>query len=236
MSALLEATGLALAGRLQRCDVALRTGELTMLVGPNGAGKTTLLQAMAGISEAQGEVTIAGEALATASITRRSQLLSYLGASRDTRWPLLARDFVALGLVGRNRAARAEEALASIEALDFAGRRIDSLSTGERTRVMLARALAPGAALLLLDEPCANLDPKWQIAIIDRLRIEADCGAAVLVSVHDLDLALGHADRVIVMDESAIVADGDPRTALDPDRLAEVFGVERGADTRWSRI
>lgn len=234
MTALVEASGLALAGRLEPTDLALAGGGLTMLVGPNGAGKTSLLRALAGIGASRGTVAIDGEPLAGLPSARRMTRLTFLGASRDVAWPLAARDYVALGLPGGDR-SRADAALAALEAGALAPRRLDRLSTGERTRVMLARALAPGARLLLLDEPCANLDPKWQLAVVDRLREESRRGAAVLMSVHDLGIALAHGDRVIVVDRGRIVADGPPRDALDPATVARVFGVERDGEGRWRR-
>lgn len=225
MSALLKATGLAYPGRLARCDLALAAGSLTMLVGPNGAGKTSLLHALAGIGASQGRVTIGGASLAVAPGARRAQLLSYLPATRDAPWPLSAADYVALGWPGRDAGMRAREALADVEADAFAERRIDRLSTGERARIMLARSLVARSRVLLLDEPIANLDPQWRIAILDRLRAEATRGAALLVSVHDLDIAIQRADRIIVMAGEQIIADGAPQIALRPETLASVFSV-----------
>jgi len=236
MMARIQALGMAVHGRLERCDIALAAGTLTMLVGPNGAGKTTLLRALAGVGAAEGVVTIDGEPLAGLPPARRIALLAYLGASRDVLWPLSARDYVALGLLHDQGDGRATAALASVEAEQFAGRRIDTLSTGERTRVQLARALAPGALALLLDEPCANLDPQWQLAVVERLCAEARKGAAVILSVHDLDLAQAHADRVIVIDKGRIVADGGPKKALSPAVVGRIFGVERSAQGGWQRL
>ena len=234
MSARLEARGLAHGTRLERCDLDLAAGGLAMLVGPNGAGKTSLLQALAGIGGASGEVFVEGVELSKVPPARRVSLLSFLGASRDVAWPLTARDFVALGLAGAADSGRIDAALATLESTGFAGRRIDRLSTGERSRVMIARAIAPRAGVLLLDEPCANLDPLWQLAVIERLRAEAARGAAVLMSVHDLELARHHADRVLVVDRGAIVADAPPAEALSPEIVGKVFGVARSAG-RWVR-
>ncbi|MCA1749978.1 MAG: ABC transporter ATP-binding protein [Parasphingopyxis sp.] len=234
MSARLEARGIAIPDRLSLCDLDLAGGELTMLVGPNGAGKTSLLHALAGIGEAEGEVRIDGHALAAAAPARRIELLSYLGESRDVRWPLLASDFVALGLARRDR-DRVQKALEAASAARFADRRVDRLSTGERSRVLLARALAPQAGVLLLDEPCANLDPKWQLDTIERLKAEADIGRAVLLSIHDLGLAQRHGNRVIVVDHGRIVADGPPGDALDAPNIERIFGVGRDAAGHWRR-
>lgn len=234
MSALLEATGLAILGRLSPTDLALEARSLTMLVGPNGAGKTSLLHALAGIGNVRGEVSIEGQTLAGRSLAERARLLSYLSASRDVSWPLVGEDFVGLGWPGSGALRRARAALASVGAAAFAERRIDRLSTGERSRVMLARALVARSRVMLLDEPIANLDPLWRIAVIERLREEADCGAAIVLSIHDIDVPAHHADRVIAMRDGAIVADGSPDEALSPDVIARVFGVARAGE-RWVR-
>ncbi len=105
-------------------------------------------------------------------------------------------------------------------------RRIDSLSTGERGRVLIARALAPRPRLLLLDEPTANLDPLWQIRVMELIRAEVTGGArAALVAIHDLDAAERYADRILVMDGGRIVAEG-----LGDTQLGDVFGIARGSD------
>lgn len=233
MSTRLEARNVAIAGRLAPCDLALVAGELTMLVGPNGAGKTSLLHALAGIGATQGTVSVDGEPLANVGRARRREMLSYLGASRDMKWSLLARDYVALGLSGENREERAEAALDALHASAFADRRLDRLSTGERSRILLARAIAPAASVLLLDEPCANLDPKWQLHVIAQLKAEAERDRAVLLSIHDLGLASTHADRVIVIQDGRIVADGPPETALSRSMIEKVFGVGRDARGEW---
>ena len=115
----------------------------------------------------------------------------------------------------------------------FADRRVDELSTGERSRVLIARALAPRPKLLLLDEPAANLDPLWQLRLMEFVRDEARAnGQAALVAVHDLDLAGAYADRLLVMDGSAVVADGEPERLLSGPDIPRVFGIER-SDGRW---
>jgi iron complex transport system ATP-binding protein len=131
---------------------------------------------------------------------------------------LLARDLIALG--------GGDGAPPDLELYPLLDRRIDSLSTGERGRVLLARALAPKPKLLLLDEPTANLDPLWQIRVMELIRAEvAGARRAALVAIHDLDAAERHADRILVMDGGRIVADG-----LGDTQLSEVFGIARGPD------
>jgi iron complex transport system ATP-binding protein len=225
MTALLEATGLALAGRLAPTDLRIADPALVCLVGPNGSGKTSLLHALARIGGPSGEVRIDGLRPEDLGPARRRRLLSYLPASRDIAWPLAARDLVGLGA----EAAEADEAMAELELTDWAGRRVDRLSTGERSRVLIARALAPKPRLLLLDEPVANLDPLWQLRLMERLRAAIASGQGAVVAMHDLDLAARYADRLVLMDRGRIVAEGEPGAMLGSAELGEVFGIERVA-------
>ena len=202
------------------------------LVGPNGSGKTSLLHALARIGPATGEVRIDGLRPEDLPPERRKRLLSYLPASRDSAWPLTVRDLVFLGA----SEAEADEAMAELDLARFAGRRIDRLSTGERSRVLIARALAPKPRLLLLDEPVANLDPLWQLKLMDHLRlVTRRDGQAALIAAHDLDLAAAYADRLIVMNRRRIVADGDPKVLLESPLIQEVFGIARRNGT-WRPI
>jgi len=217
---ILHASGLSLPGRLTEASLDIAGGELVGLVGPNGSGKTSLLHALAGIGRPSGTVLLDGVDPRTLSPAQRPAWLTYLPASRDVAWPLLARDLIALGGGGSSVAGLDLDAL-----LD---RRVDTLSTGERSRVLIARALAPRPKLLLLDEPTANLDPLWQIRLMERIREEiAGGGRAALVAIHDLDAAAHHADRVLVMDGGRIAAEG-----LDGPHVAAIFGVER-VSGRW---
>ena len=110
-------------------------------------------------------------------------------------------------------------------------RRMDRLSTGERSRVLIARALAPRPKLLLLDEPTANLDPLWQIRLMELVREEiGNGGRAALVAIHDLDAALRYADRILVMNKGRIAAEG-----LDGPHVAAIFGIER-ANGDWRPV
>ena len=219
---LLSAEGLSLAGRLEPTFLTLGQGTLTCLIGPNGSGKTSLLHAIAGIGSPDGQVRIDGIDPWRLGPPNRQRLLTYLPASRDVRWPLTAGDLIRLG--GEDRI---EPILAELELEPFANRRVDRLSTGERARVLLARALAPRPRLLLLDEPVANLDPLWQIRLMRHLRAVAlERGRAVLMAAHDLQLAGDYADRLIVMDRGRVAADGGPEL-LDGPQMPAVFGVER---------
>jgi iron complex transport system ATP-binding protein len=223
MTALLSAANVALAGRLQAADFRMETPQLVCLVGPNGSGKTSLLHALARIGRPSGEVRIDGRRPETLAPAERRRLLSYLPASRDAAWPLAVRDVVRLGA----EPAESDEAIAALDLGAFALRRIDRLSTGERSRALIARALAPKPRLLLLDEPVANLDPLWQLRLMEILRAAVAGGQGAVVAMHDLDLAGRYADRVVLMEKGVIVADGEPRAVLGSARLEAVFGIRR---------
>jgi iron complex transport system ATP-binding protein len=220
MTALLQASDLSLPGRLHGASIALDAGEIVCLVGPNGSGKTSLLHALAGIGAPGGRVALDGLDPRRLGPARRPAFVTFLPASRDVAWPLAGRELVALGGGG-----------APHPALDLDGvldRRIDTLSTGERSRVLIARALAPRPKVLLLDEPTANLDPLWQIRLMELIRSEVGYGGrAALVAIHDLDAAARFADRIVLMDRGRIVAAGAPPHILDGPHVAAVFGIER---------
>ena len=231
---MIEARGLALPGRLEPIDLRLDPGTLTCLVGPNGSGKTSLLHALAGIGRPGGAVRIDGADPIAAAPATRQRLLAFLPASREIAWPIAAADLVALGLPDGADPARIDQLLDALELAAMTSRRIDRLSTGERSRVLIARALAARPRLLLLDEPASNLDPAWQLRLIAYLRSEAKANAqAMLVAMHDLDLARDAGDRLIVMERGRIVADGAPDKVLDGPAVEQVFGIRR-ENGRWS--
>lgn len=225
MTALLEARGLSLPSRLSDVSISLSAGELVCLVGPNGSGKTSLLHALADVGGPSGDVLVDGRAPRLLGPEQRIALLSYLPASRELRWPLLARDLIALGGAGADQVTAI---VAMLELAAVADRRVDHLSTGERNRVLIARALAPGPKLLLLDEPTANLDPFWQIRLMEMLKAALPrTGQAALVAIHDLDAAARWSDRIVVMDAGRIVADGAPTSIMASPIVTDVFGIER---------
>ena len=181
---------------------------MVALVGPNGGGKTSLLRAIARVEEASGKVWIDGEDIDALSEAGRARLIAFLPASRDVAWPIPARDVIALGLGARDE-QRIDELVELFELDTLAERPIDRLSTGERTRVLLARALASSPQLLLLDEPLSNLEPFWVLRLLEILRAFADRGAIVLVALHDLG-KLDRFDRALLIYQGRVQQDGSP--------------------------
>ena len=214
----------------------LNGGELTCLIGPNGSGKTSLLHALAGIGHPSGKVLIEDADPRDLTLVNRQRLFSYLPASRDVSWPLTAHDVVALGSAAPLEEEAIRQLLGDLDLEPFAGRRIDQMSTGERSRVLIARTLIAKPRVLLLDEPAANLDPYWQLRVMDYLRRSArSAGQGLLVAMHDLELARGFADRLIIMDHGRIEADGDPETLLQGAEVRRIFRIEK-LGGRWQAL
>ena len=226
MTSLLEAREIALQGRLKPTDLECVGGEMIAVIGPNGAGKTSLLRALAGIELERGSVTIDGEAVVNAPPPRRMRLLSFLPATRSLVWPISSRDVIKLGLPVPDP-ERVEDLIELLELKPLADRPVNSLSTGERSRVLFARALAARPRLLLLDEPLSNLDPYWVLTVLRILKATvSDVGSAVLASLHNLDQVTAF-DRVLLVNDGRVVADQEPSRMIAGEQLAQAFRVER---------
>lgn len=231
MTSLLVAREIELNARLHPTDLECGEAEMIAVIGPNGAGKTSLLRAIAGIELSGGRVEIGGEAVASAPPARRMRMLSFLPASRSIIWPIAVRDVIALGLPATDE-KRVRDLLELLELMPLADRPISQLSTGERTRALLGRALAARPKLLLLDEPLSNLDPFWVLRTLEIMRTETKAqGSATLTSVHDLNLITAF-DRVLLLDHGKVVADASPEEILASQALVETFRIER-TETGW---
>ena len=228
----------ALGGKPVLSDVSFSAspGEHIALVGPNGAGKSTLLQILAGVLvPGSGAVQFSGEDLHAQPLAARARALSYLPQQRELAWDLLAEDVAALGRFawgGRRYRDLSDEARAPVDqalrdagAAAFIGRSVRSLSGGEQARVHLARALAGGGHVLLLDEPCAALDIPHQLELMQVLETARQNGQLILTVLHDLELAERFATRLIVLHQGRVQADAPP--ALDDIVLAQTFGLKR---------
>ena len=210
----LVAQGLSLSygNRVVLDDVSLtlEAGTLTALVGANGAGKSTLLHLLQGrLSPSSGQVACDG--MPVQSCRDRVVLMPQRGRI-DWSFPITVREFVALGSM-KNRSfgcCDRDAALQRVGLETLASRRLDALSGGQQQRALLARTLVQPARVLLLDEPCAAIDPPSREQLIGLMRQLADAGQTLLVSNHDWGVALELYDRVIVLD-GRVLADGPPQ-------------------------
>jgi iron complex transport system ATP-binding protein len=223
--------------RVQRRDsivladvhLGVRAGELVALVGPNGAGKSTLLGAIAGDVAATGAIEIAGRPLAAWTAAELALRRAVLPQRVEVAFPFAAADVVRMGrapwrsLRAFDDEQRIASALADVDAAELAARAVTTLSGGERARIALARVLVQDAQLLLLDEPTAALDLGHQEMVMRVLHGRVSRGDAVVVVLHDLTLAAGHASRVVVIDGGRIVADGPPADVCTPALLSDVY-------------
>lgn len=229
-------------------DVGLtvRAGGWLSVIGPNGAGKSTLLRALAGLLPYTGTVTVDGAPTHGMSPRERARVLAYAPQTPQMPPDMTVFDYVLLGRTPHLRYFAGERqhdrdaAGGVLDRLDLGhveGRRLGSLSGGERQQVVLARALAQEATVLLLDEPTTALDLGHQqqvLELVDRLR-HTD-GLTVLTTLHDLSLAAQYADELLLMDGGRAVANGIPRDVLTERAVATHYGarvrVELGTDGR----
>jgi iron complex transport system ATP-binding protein len=220
---------------LSAVDLTLEAGRFTVIIGPNGAGKTTLLRTLAGLlAPSQGTVTLDGSALGRMRAADRARAIAYLPQGGGVAWPLPVRSVVALGrlphgekpdaLPAAGREAVAE-AIAAADLQGFEDRPATELSGGERARVLLARALATKAPVLLADEPVAALDPRHELIVLEVLRAQARAGAMVVAIMHNLTLAARFADAIVLLDRGRLAAHAAPAEVLTEERLAVSFGI-----------
>ncbi len=214
---------------VDRVSLAVEAGECVGLIGPNGAGKTTLMRAALGLLPAEGE-----SSLTALDRLARARRAAWLPQTREIAWPVDVATVVSLGRLphGRALSALTDEDRAAVdlalERMDlgaFRDRTATQLSGGEQARVLIARALAQEAPLLMADEPIAGLDPAHQIAAMEVFAGLAREGRAVVTALHDLGLAARHCTRLLLMHGGRLVADGPPLEVLTPENLREVFGV-----------
>jgi iron complex transport system ATP-binding protein len=234
----LDAHGLHLrrGGRtlLDGIDLTVRAGELLCLLGPNGAGKSTLIRCLDGIwKPSEGHVAIDGQPIASVHREELARTVAYVPQQSGETMGLDVTGMVTLGRAAHRRRESPAERRACVEAVmtrfglePFARRIFDSLSGGEKQRVLIARAAAQEARYLLLDEPTSALDLRHQLEALGQVRRLVDAtGVGALMAIHDLSAAARFADRIALLKDGRLVAVGDWREVLTPDRLREVFGV-----------
>ena len=222
---------------LQGFDLAAEPGTLTAILGPNGAGKSTALRALARLLRPDhGTVTLDGRDVWQLPRRELVRHLSFTPQLETAAWPMTVEQTVLLGRApyrgwlrpySREDREALNNALRQVELEGFGDRDLDTLSGGERRRALLARALAQNAGILLLDEPGAHLDLRHQIELFDLLRrLTRDCEVAVVLSLHDLNLASLFADRALLLSAGRILAQGPTREVLTAEHIHQTFGIE----------
>ena len=218
-------------------DLSLQPGEVLGVLGPNGAGKSTLLDALCGsLPATNGRITLDDKPLSAWAGPQRARRLAVLPQSSSLTFAFSVEAVVAMGRLPHNSGAAQDAqivaaALAAADAGHLAGRSYLALSGGERQRVHLARVLAqlwPGQAgqVLLLDEPTSMLDPLHQHSTLQAVRRIAEQGTAVLVILHDLNLAARYCDRILLLGDGRAQALATPAEALQPEPLKTLFGLD----------
>ncbi|NQS87959.1 ABC transporter ATP-binding protein [Pantoea allii] len=219
---------------IENLNVArLPRGEITVLLGPNGCGKSTLLRALAGLNKGQGELWLNGEDLMTQPFARRARQVVYLPQSLPAGVHLHVLESIIVAQrasSGLHSAASEADVMKLLEQLGIAHlamRYLDQLSGGQKQLVGLAQSLIRRPALLLLDEPLSALDLNYQFHVMDLVRRETALRNMVtVVVVHDINIALRHAQHALMLKEGKLIAEGAPDHVITPATLAQVYGVQ----------
>lgn len=228
-----EAVTVRIGGRvlLDNVNLDVHAGEVLALVGPNGAGKSTLLGVVAGDTEpASGRVVVDGRDLRQWKLGDLARRRALLTQANSVAFPFTVREVVAMGRApwtghpeGDDDEMIIDESIAATDTTHLGDRTFPTLSGGEKARVSLSRALAQSTGILLLDEPTAAVDLRHQELVLGRARDMADAGGAVVVVLHDLALAAAWSDRMVMISNGRIRAEGPPASVLTAELIEEVY-------------
>ncbi|AVF33791.1 MULTISPECIES: ABC transporter ATP-binding protein [Rahnella] len=220
----------------------LPRGKITVLLGPNGSGKSTLLRSLAGLNRAEGQLLLDGHDLMPMPFARRAEQVVYLPQTLPAGVHLHVLESIIVAQRASGGKGKASEGTDSVMALlrqlgieHLALSYLDQLSGGQKQLVGLAQSLIRQPSLLLLDEPLSALDLNYQFHVMDLVRKETQKRNIVtVVVVHDINIALRHGDRVLMLKDGNLIADGEPEAVITPESLARVYGV-RGRIERCSQ-
>jgi len=226
---------------LSGVDLDLREGEIGVLLGPNGAGKSTLLRICSGLlTPESGEVRVAGARPDRTNRKEMARRLSVVGQELPVEFPMSVEEFVMLGRFphhgffgspDRTDREQVEQALRMTGLADLRQRGLSEVSSGERQRAVVARGIAQGAKVMLLDEPTAFLDIYHRVAFYEIVTdLARTCGVSALVASHDLSLCAEYAERIVLLAEGRVMAAGSPGEVLTSDRVRAAYGVEAVCD------
>ncbi len=220
---------------LNGINFSIQPNEVVAILGVNGAGKSTLIKCINRILKMKtGSVQMFSKDLQTLNLIQLSRLVSYVPQSVRTSFGIDVFDVVLLGRrphitwrVSTRDQDIVSETIRFLSLDEFAFRRFDQLSGGERQRVIIAKAIAQGANLILMDEPTSDLDLKNQIGTMKSIKeiISQSQDKAALIAIHDINIAAKFADRILLLHEGKIVSNGTPSEVLTPENIATVFGV-----------
>ncbi len=220
---------------LDDVSITLDGRGLTALIGANGAGKSTLLHCLAGLLKPDaGEVSLDGKPLAVWKDRELAKARAFVPQNPHCDWPISVERLVALGLTpvlpafggfSAEMTARVGKVMADCDLTGHRDQPAPTLSGGELSRAMLARALVGDPAVLIVDEPTTGLDPRHALDTMGRLKALGGEGRLIIAAVHDLTLAARHADRLIALSEGRVVAHGPIGEVLKPELVHQVFGV-----------
>jgi iron complex transport system ATP-binding protein len=221
---------------LQDISFSVAAGELTALIGPNGSGKTTLLKIMLGLLPPNsGEVKLLGQSLKTYQPRTRAKTIAYVSQQPALNFPLTVRELVALGRYPHGNRIREtladtraiENALERSAAKDLCNRQFNSLSGGEKQKVLIARALAQSAQVLLLDEPTLHLDLNFQLQILSALkRLCVEDGSTVITVLHDVNLVSLFADQALLLSAGILRSSGPVTEVINEASINELLDVD----------
>jgi ABC-type cobalamin/Fe3+-siderophores transport system ATPase subunit len=214
---------------IQDLTFSIGEGDFIGLLGANGSGKSTVLKLGGGILKpSSGKLALWGKDLVRVSSRDRAKLISYLPQTLDFSVPFSVRELVSMGLYPYDipPALNVDEALDMVGLIDKANARLTDLSGGERRRTFIAMTLLQGAGLILLDEPLANLDIKYQIELVKLLRnLREKRSIAVMIALHDINMALQF-ENVMLIKEGTIIGSGRPHEVLSRSMLKRAFDVD----------
>lgn len=228
--------GYGVADVLHGVDMELRAGEVLGVIGPNGAGKSTLVHVVSKVLPVRsGSVWLGGVPMGRYGRRALARTLAVVPQAAALPDGFLAIELVRMGRTPFVRAwrgpdasddAEVERAMRRTGVWQLAERRVETLSGGERQRVVLARALAQQPRVLVLDEPTSHLDLRYQAELLRAARAAADVGVGVVLVLHDLNLAARACDRIILLTDGRVVADGVPARVLERARLERAYRTD----------
>lgn len=221
---------------LEDINFDIRPGEFVAILGKNGSGKTTLMRCINKILKiSSGDIEIDDNSILEMNMEEIARLCTTVPADVSLDFSLTVRDFVSLGRTPFLKSVWWEDeederiidqALWDFGISNYSNRRLHELSSGERARVVLAKGVVQTPKVMLVDEPSAHLDIKYKVQVMELLKMLSEKGMAILMANHDINLLTRFCDRILLLHEGRIIADGDPKAVITAENIRKVFGIE----------